>query len=35
VDDRFGQSAHGYAELLDEYGLSAKHIVAAVKKALK
>ena len=35
IDDVFGQSAHGYAELLDEYGLSAKHIVAAVKKALK
>jgi transketolase len=34
VDDLFGQSAHGYAELLDEYGLSAKHIVAAVKKAI-
>jgi transketolase len=35
IDDQFGTSAHSYEELLDAYGLSAKHIYTAVKKALK
>ena len=35
INDEFGTSAHGYEELLDKYGLSAKHIYNAVKMALK
>ena len=35
VMDRFGQSAHSHAELLEAYGLTAPHIAEAVKKALK
>jgi transketolase len=34
IDDIFGTSAHTYEELLDKYGLSAKHIFNAVKKTL-
>jgi transketolase len=34
IDDRFGQSAHGYEELLAEYGISTAHIADAVKKIL-
>jgi transketolase len=30
VNDRFGQSAHSYAELLETYGLTSRHISAAV-----
>lgn len=32
IDDRFGQSTHGYDELLAEYGLTAENIIASVKK---
>jgi transketolase len=35
IDDRFGQSAHGYEELLAEYGISTAHIADAVKATLK
>ena len=35
VDDAFGTSAHSYAELLEKYGLTERHIAAAAKKALK
>jgi transketolase len=31
IQDRFGQSAHGYEELLVEYGLSTEHVYKAVK----
>jgi len=31
IDDRFGQSAHGYEDLLQAYGLTAAHITAAVR----
>ena len=31
IDDRFGQSAHSYQDLLEAYGLTAEHIAAAVK----
>jgi transketolase len=31
IDDRFGQSAHSYQDLLQAYGLTAEHIAAAVK----
>jgi transketolase len=31
IDDRFGQSAHSYEDLLQAYGLTAAHIAAAVK----
>lgn len=34
VQDRFGQSAHTYAELQEEYGLTAAHIAAAVRNVL-
>lgn len=34
IRDRFGQSAHGYDELLDAYGLGPKHIATAVLDAL-
>lgn len=34
VMDRFGQSAHSHAELLEAYGLTAPHIVEAAKKTL-
>jgi transketolase len=34
VEDRFGQSAHSYPELLQEYGLTEEAILRAVKEAL-
>jgi transketolase len=34
IEDRFGQSAHGYDELLEEYGLTTENIVNSVKKLL-
>jgi transketolase len=34
VQDRFGQSASSYAELQQEYGLTASHIADAVRKLL-
>ncbi len=34
IEDRFGQSAHGYDELLEEYGLTAENIINSVKKLL-
>ncbi len=34
IRDRFGQSAHGYDELLDAYGLNSRDIVGAVLNAL-
>jgi transketolase len=35
IDDRFGQSAHSYEDLLEGYGLSQKHIAAAVRQLAK
>jgi transketolase len=32
INDRFGQSAHNYDELLEEYGLTEKNIINSVKK---
>jgi len=32
IDDRFGQSAHNYEELLEEYGLTTENIIKSVKK---
>lgn len=32
IDDRFGQSAHSYEDLLGEYGLSVDHIAEAVRQ---
>ena len=32
IDDRFGQSAHSYDELLEEYNLTTRDIVKAIKK---
>jgi transketolase len=32
IDDRFGQSAHNYEELLEEYGLTTENIIRSVKK---
>ena len=34
IDDRFGQSARNYAELLAEYGLTAEHIQADVLEVI-
>ena len=34
IDDTFGTSAHSYAELLEHYGLTEKHIAQAARKAL-
>jgi transketolase len=34
IQDRFGQSAHSYEDLLDAYGLSQSHIAAAVRQAV-
>ena len=34
INDRFGQSAHSYDELLDEYGLNTKNIIDSVKLIL-
>jgi len=33
IDDRFGQSAHSYEDLLQAYGLTPAHIAAAVRQA--
>ena len=35
INDVFGTSAHGYEELLVDYGLSTNHVYKAVIKALK
>jgi transketolase len=35
IDDRFGQSAHSYDDLLEEYGLTQTHIAAAVRQLAK
>lgn len=32
IDDRFGQSAHSYEDLLEAYGLTQEHITAAVRQ---
>ncbi len=32
IDDRFGQSAHSYDDLLEAYGLTPAHIAAAVRQ---
>jgi transketolase len=34
IDDKFGQSAHGYGELLEAYGLSADNIVRSVRELI-
>jgi transketolase len=34
IDDRFGQSAHNYEDLLQVYGLTAGHIADAVRRLL-
>jgi len=34
IEDRFGQSAHSYDELLAEYGLTSENIINSVKKLL-
>lgn len=34
INDEFGTSAHDYEQLLDRYGLSAEHVLQAVKRAL-
>jgi transketolase len=34
IEDSFGTSAHGYEELIKEYGLGADSIYQAAKKAL-
>ncbi|MDR1325258.1 MAG: transketolase family protein [Treponema sp.] len=34
INDEFGTSAHDYEQLLARYGLSAEHVLQAVKKAL-
>lgn len=35
IQDRFGQSAHSYEDLLEGYGLTRKHIAAAVRQLAK
>lgn len=35
IQDRFGQSAHSYEDLLEGYGLTQKHIAAAVRQLAK
>jgi transketolase len=35
IDDRFGQSAHCYEDLLEAYGLTQEHITAAVRQLAK
>lgn len=35
INDEFGTSAHDYEQLLARYGLSAEHVLRAVKKALR
>jgi transketolase len=34
IQDRFGQSAHSYEDLLEGYGLSQSHIAAAVRQVV-
>jgi transketolase len=34
IQDRFGQSAHSHEELLEEYGLTARHIARAARELL-
>ena len=34
IEDKFGQSAHGYGELLEAYGLSADNIVRSVRELI-
>jgi transketolase len=34
INDRFGQSAHSYDELLEEYGLTTENIIISVKSSL-
>jgi transketolase len=34
IDDRFGQSAHSYEDLLQAYGLTPAHIAAAVRQLI-
>lgn len=35
IEDRFGQSAHSYEDLLEVYGLTQEHITAAVRQLAK
>ncbi len=35
IADRFGQSAHAYDDLLEAYGLTSRHIAAAVRQLAK
>lgn len=35
IEDRFGQSAHSYEDLLEVYGLTPAHIAVAVRQLLK
>lgn len=35
IDDRFGQSAHSYEDLLQAYGLTPAHVADAVRQLLK
>jgi len=35
IEDEFGQSAHSYDELLNEYNLNTENIITSVKKILK
>ena len=34
IEDKFGQSAHGHDELLEEYGLTTDNIISSVRKLL-
>ena len=34
IQDRFGQSAHSHEELLEEYGLTARHIAREARELL-
>jgi transketolase len=35
IDDRFGQSAHSYEDLMEAYGLTPAHVAAAVRQLAK
>jgi transketolase len=35
IDDRFGQSAHSYDDLLREYGLTQEHVAEAVRQLIR
>jgi transketolase len=35
IEDDFGQSAHDYDELLEEYDLTEKNIITSVKKLIR